>query len=406
MRRTFGWILFWLLFGALFLAVGPWSLLVVLALLVPAVRRAARPRHPWWASALVLVVTAALVGAVVVIPDGRLPIPPGPGALVTPAYEGSPARPKPVTMDIAQHPFLAPNGRSSMHDDGWATDAYRGPGPLGRSPEVETAWYGLEECATLAFDAQERIVGLCGDLQGPVLHVLDPESMRPLATMRLPDRPEVKGKKPWENLCAGAYFYLDRADRAVVATTDRRILEVSTSGATGRPRLKVEHSFSVADEVPRDDCLVALMPDWAGRTWFVTQDGRVGTVDPDTGDVAVRDLGEEVANSLAVDEGGVYVVTVRALYRMRAGRHGQTDDPLAHDVRPREPDQARAAEPRAAGPPRPSCPAAGWRSPTTPTRGCTWLSTTPPPAGWSARRRSSRVGRAPPRTRWSRWATG
>ena len=109
----------------------------------------------------------------------------------------------------------------------------------------------------------------------------------------------------------------------MVATTDRRVLKVSTSDGTGRPRLRVERSFSVADAVPRDDCLIALMPDWAGRIWFVTQDGRVGTVDPDSGRVAVRDLGEEVANSLAVDEGGVYVVTVGALYRMRADAAGR-----------------------------------------------------------------------------------
>jgi hypothetical protein len=326
-RRTTGWVLLWVLLVALFLAVGPWSLLVVpvlvvLVLLVPSVRRTARPRHPWRATVVVLVVAAALVGAVLAVPRGRLPIPPGAGALVTPTYVGSPATPRPVQLEIPQHPFLAPNGRSSMHDDGWATDAYRGPGPLGRSPRVDTAWYGLEECATLAFDRTGRIVALCGDLRGPVLHVLDPETMRPLATLRLPDRPEVEGKKPWENLCAGAYFYLDRRDRAVVATTDRRVLEVSTSDANGQPRLRVERSFDVAGEVPRADCLVALMPDWSGLTWFVTQDGRVGTVDPGTGRVAARDLGEEVANSLAVDEGGVYAVTVRALYRLRAGAHG------------------------------------------------------------------------------------
>ena len=142
--------------------------------------------------------------------------------------------------------------------------------------------------------------------------------------MRLPDRPDVKGKKPWENLCAGAYFYLDRDDRAVVATTDRRVLEVSTSDATGGPAARSSAASPWPTRCPRDDCLVALMPDWAGRIWFVTQDGRVGTVDPDTGRVAVRDLGEEVANSLAVDEGGVYVVTVRALYRMRADATGQS----------------------------------------------------------------------------------
>ena len=164
----------------------------------------------------------------VVVPDGRLPIPPGPGALVTPSFAGGAATPHAIDMDVPQHPQLAPNGRSSMHDDGWATDSYAGPGPLGRDPEVDTAWYGLEECATLAFDRHERLVALCGDLRGPTLHVLD-RDMQPLATKKLPDRPDVEGKRAWENLCAGAYFYLDPQDRAVVATTDGRILEFATS---------------------------------------------------------------------------------------------------------------------------------------------------------------------------------
>ena len=74
--------------------------------------------------------------------------------------------------------------------------------------------------------------------------------------------------------------------------------------------------------MPRDDCLVAVLPDWDGRIWFVTQEGRVGTVDPRDGAVAVLPLDEQVDNSLAVDEQGVYVVTVEALYRMSAGPSG------------------------------------------------------------------------------------
>ncbi len=66
----------------------------------------------------------------------------------------------------------------------------------------------------------------------------------------------------------------------MVATTDGRILEFATSSASGRPELRQERAFDVSDELPGDDCLVALMPDWAGLIWFVTQDGRVGTVEP------------------------------------------------------------------------------------------------------------------------------
>ena len=319
MWRVLGWVLV----AVLWYAVGPWVLVaVVLALLVPAVRRAARPRHPWWTTLVLVTVAAVLVAVAVVLPDGRLPIPPGPGALVTPSFTGGPATPQPIAMEVPQHPQLAANGRSSMHDDGWASDAYAGLGPLGRDPEVDTSWYGLEECATLAFDRHERLIALCGDRRGPTLHVLG-RDMHPLATRKLPDRPDVPGKHAWENLCAGAYFYLDPQDHAMVATTDARILEFATSDADGRARLKQVRSYDVSAAVPDGDCLVALMPDWSGRIWFVTQDGVVGTVDPDTSKVHETALREGIFNSIAVDEHGVYVVTDTALYRLSADPAGR-----------------------------------------------------------------------------------
>lgn len=310
----------------LLLAIGPWVLAAGLGLLaIPAVRRRlTRPERPWRTAGIWGAVVAALVGLVVVIPDGWLPIPPGPGLLVTPSYVGRPIAPRPIVgMEVRQHPHLARNGTNSMHNDAWASDAYPWAGPLGESPEVDTAWFGLEECATLAFDSEERLVALCGNPSGPVLHVLDPDTMRPLATKDLPDRPSVEGTRPWESLCAGAYFYLDNQDRAVLATTTRRILVVGTSDADGDPDLTIEKTFDLTGRVPEDDCLLALMPDWGGRIWFATQGGLVGAVDPRTGRTRVHDLGEEVANSLAVDEGGVYVVSDRALYRLESDAAGR-----------------------------------------------------------------------------------
>lgn len=305
---------------------GPWVLvLVAIAFAVPRSRARLWPwlRPTWrvvggWAVAVLV-----LVGLAVVIPDGRLPIPPGPGAWVTPSYVGRPAVAHPIHVQAPQHPGLATNGASSMHNDAWATDTYPWAGPLGESPQVDTAWFGIEECATLAFDTHERLIALCGDLRGPTLHVLDPESMRPLASKQLPPRPDGHGKKPWENICAGAYFYLDAEDRAVVATTDRHVLVIGTSDGDGQPDLTTEASLDLSEQVPADDCLIAVMPDWRGVIWFETQQGRVGTVNAETGKATLLDLQEEIANSFAVDRSGAYVVTTDALYRLELGAGGQ-----------------------------------------------------------------------------------
>lgn len=313
----------------LWIGFGPWVLVVAAAALgVPRVRwwvrdRVYVTRRMLGAGAIAVLV---LAGLVVLLPDGWLPIPPSPGVLAMPKYVGRPADAKPVdAAEVPQHPYLARNGASSMHNDAWASDAYAGEGPLGAQPEVDTAWYGIEECATLAFDADNRMIAMCGDLSGPSLDVIDPESMRKLASKDLPKR-QKSDKRPWEDLCGGAYFYLDDQDRAVLATTDRQVLAVRTSDGNGDPKLTTDESWDLKPYVPWGDCLVALLPDWSGRIWWVSQDGLVGTIDPASGDIGVHDLGEGIFNSFAVDEsGGVYIVSDTALYRLVAHDDGSPE---------------------------------------------------------------------------------
>lgn len=306
------------------LALGPWVLLGLAALRSRRVRSRLPGVRPLLAWGVGLLVTSSLV--LWLAPPALLPLPPGPGLLVTQGYAGRPAIPDPVRgYRIPQHPHLAANGRNSMHNDGWASDAYSWAGPIGLEPEVDTAWYGIEECATLAFDRSDRLVGLCGDLNGPVLRMIDPESLRPLASLELPERRKRAGVPAWEDLCGGAYFYLDESDRAVVATTDRRVLVVDTATASGRPQLQVEQEHDLTGAIPEDDCLVALMPDWSGPIWFATRQGRVGVLDPVGGRARVLELGEEIANSLAVDQEAAYVVTSAALYRLRIGGRGRPE---------------------------------------------------------------------------------
>ncbi len=308
----------------LWIALGPWVLVAAGAALFV-------PRARWWVQdrihvsrrALTYAAAGAVVltGVVVVIPDGWLPIPPSPGLLATPRYVGRPAMATPIAAELPQHPHLARNGASSRHSDAAASGATPWAGPLGLQPEVETAWFGLQDCATLAVDSRARLVALCSDRSGPSLHVIDPETMRKAAGKDLPGW--VEGDETARNLCSTESFYLDERDRAVLATTDRQVLAVRTSDGAGEPELSTDGSWDLKPYVAYGDCVVALLPDWSGRIWWVSHDGLVGTITPDSGQVRVLDLGEEVVTSLATDEsGGVYVVSDEALHRLGAGPEG------------------------------------------------------------------------------------
>jgi hypothetical protein len=182
---------------------------------------------------------------------------------------------------------------------------------------VQTAWYGLEECRTLALDSHDRFVGVCDRRGGPLLRLIDRESMRPVDSLELPGRGD-RG--------CGSSFFLDDRDRAVVGTTDRRILTVDTSNG-----LRIDSGIDLSDVVPADDCLVALMPTWdrSGRVWFATEAGRVGLTGG--GKPKLLDLGARITTSFAVDQHAAYVVTVDALYRLSVGAQGS---PVVDWVKP------------------------------------------------------------------------
>ena len=290
----------------LWIAFGPGVLIVAAALL-------AVPRIRWWVQDRVHVSRRAAVrsaGAVVavglvvvLVPDGWLPVPPAPGAWAGPSYVGRPASAHPLPAEeVPQHPHRS------------ADDPAARPGPLGRQPEVNTAWYGLQRCGRLELTATDLLVGLCASGSGRSLRVIDPDTLRPIASYDLPDAPDGSG-------CDGEAIYLDAADRAVLATGERQVLSVRTS-RDGEPDLEADATWDLKPYVPYGDCLVTVAPDWSGRIWWASHAGLVGTLDPDTGQVGVVDLGERIGRDVALDQRAAYVVTDEAVHRLVAGEDG------------------------------------------------------------------------------------
>jgi hypothetical protein len=244
------------------------------------------------------------------------PIPQNPSDLAAvPAFIGSPARPKAVSSPtVPQNPFMAPNGRSNLHDDAYMTNTYLWSGPLGNNMQTLST-YQNGECASLTFDTLGRIVAICIGLEGPRLVMFDAHTLDLLAAMPLPPR-SVSAGNPFTDFSGGGYFYLDQSDRAVIPTTNDQIWIVGeTSSATG-PGFALQRSYDVSAFMSSGDQIISALPDWSGRIWFATTKGIVGTIDPASGATRIMNLAEAIGNSFAVDQtGGVFIVTDRALYR-------------------------------------------------------------------------------------------
>jgi hypothetical protein len=245
------------------------------------------------------------------------PIPEGPNSL--PTFIGAPAKPAPVyAPEPPRHPFMAPNGRSNIHDDAYMTDTYQGPGPLGNGIKRTSAFLS-HECASVTFDTKGRIVAICVGLEAPLLVMFDPKTLATLAQMPLPPR-QGASTGVFTDFSGGGYFYLDDQDRAIAPTNTRHIYVI---GQTPEPGFALQRDYDVTSAVPQGDKIVSSLPDWAGRIWFASAQGVVGFVDPLAGTVKSLDTKEPIGNSFAIDEtGGVYIVTDKAMYRFDASPAG------------------------------------------------------------------------------------
>ncbi|MFJ5972985.1 hypothetical protein [Streptomyces sp. NPDC093060] len=296
------------------------------------------------AVALTMAAATAVAGPA---PAQAEPIPKAPGHRLVDAYDGAPTIARPLSgKQPPQHPFLAANGRSGMHADAWGSATYPWNGPLGRQPQVGSERMALlgGECANVTFDREGRIVTVCGTFTGFLVKLLDPHTLATLAEYKLPQRPStveaitrLDFSRIFKDTSGGAYSYLDDQDRLVLADSRQHLLRLAHRQAPdGTWSFSVTDDWDLGSHVPHDcvtwtnlhpsgecDPVTSVMPDWTGRIWWVTRQGRVGTVDPASGTIrSVRLAGEEIQNSFSVSEDGVAIVSDHALYDFRATADG------------------------------------------------------------------------------------
>ena len=224
-----------------------------------------------------------------------------------------------------RHPFMAAMEGNNMHADAAMSDSYSATGPSGSDMQVRSRTQGFGGYGTVAFDRLGRLVAVFSNARAFQLELMDPHSLAELASFDLPPRPwsfPLGGVMPWEYIGAGMYFYLDEQDRAVVPTTENAIQVVGVPGPQGESGFTLEREYDLSDHVvpmgwPARDSVAWVLPDWSGRHyWWATTAGMIGSVELDSGAVESLRLAEEqIENSFAVAEEGVFIVSDRALYR-------------------------------------------------------------------------------------------
>jgi hypothetical protein len=229
--------------------------------------------------------------------------------------EGIPATP--------QNPFMAPNGKSEIHDDGWQTDVNWWGGPLGRSPQTLSSDLN-RDCGSITFDRQGRVISICVGATGQ-LFMFDPNTLATLATFTPPPRQQIPSNI-FQDFTGGGYFYLDNQDEVMAATTTHHIYVIAET--SGSPGFTLVHDYALTSVLTSNENITSALPDAHGLLWFVTKtDGVVGTLNLATGTIHVVRLGQgsdgEIENSFATDQsGGVYIPTNRKLYRFVSGPGG------------------------------------------------------------------------------------
>ncbi len=243
-----------------------------------------------------------------------------------PTFYGESAVANPLgEVEVPQHPYLAVEGTNGMHGNSYNTDAYSYSGPLGINPVVKSrsmnVFGGL--VATLMFDSKGRIMCISGNVVGFRLLLIDADTLEILCETRLPQRASTREffktldfSKISSDTSGGAYCHLLEGDRPIIGNSDNviQIFYVDESGGT--PEWKVEQEWDISSYLPDGAYLTDAIPDYEGNIWFVTRPGHVGFIDAQTNEVRMTTLqNEEIQNTLAVCEDGIYIVSDYAMYR-------------------------------------------------------------------------------------------
>lgn len=259
--------------------------------------------------------------------------------------------PRSLGADVVdfKHPYLAEEGKNGMHSNSYNTGSYDFEGPTGKNTEINSKAMNLFGglCATTMFDSKGRIMCISGNILGFRLLLLDPDTLDVICETRLPQRASTveaikkfQFSKISEDTSGGAYCHLLKGDKPIIGNSENVIQVFAVDESSGKPEWKIEKEWSVMNNLPEGSFITDAIPDYDGNIWFVTRPGEVGYIENalstedksddvihviNLGDIQKSENKEEIQNTLAVCDDGIYIVSDYAMYRFEIGQNG---DPI------------------------------------------------------------------------------
>lgn len=274
-----------------------------------------------------LLVVAVMVGigawgAIVGAGGDRIPL--SPSGMLLADFDGT----GPITgapLDATRPPGfggLLPGQGSNIHNDPGMTDAYYGRSVIDSEKGEIRTFRAMADCASILFDGSGNMTAVCVSATGTSAHLLDPDSLDPLASRRLSSRP--LRADLLTNFAGGGYAVLDRAGRLIVPSAEGKVDRFRLDFTPGAEAIEPAGSIDVAPGLQAGETITSVLPESGRRWWYVGSGGTVGTIDPVAGRVrSLRSRGTDIENSFALAPGGgVFVVDSRELMRLDAGPDG------------------------------------------------------------------------------------
>jgi hypothetical protein len=153
-----------------------------------------------------------------------------------------------------------------------------------------------------------------------MLTMFDNENLNIVAERDLGRRPFVPSS------AGGPYFSMDEDENFIIGPATNRLEQYHIEVTDGVPEFVQDFAKEIPGLEPAfettDPMLQDTVIDYGGLIWFMVTDGRVGYFDPVADRIEMHDVGQELQNSMVVDESGIYFVTYEASFRLSAREDG------------------------------------------------------------------------------------